>query len=106
MSVSEQSGIKKRKLSSWLKEATEMWSSSSTPQTPEQRIKKEIENYIKLPLLDAELDPLQWWKVHMAVLPTMAKLARNYLSVCKQFSFLVVQETLFLKNVLYKNQIK
>ena len=85
-SLSEQSGIKKRKLSSWLKEATELQSSSGTPQTPEQRMKKEIEDYIKLPLLDAELDPIQWWKVHMAVLPTMAKLARKYLSVCASSS--------------------
>ena len=36
-SLSEQSGIKKRKLSSWLKEATELQSSSGTPQTPERR---------------------------------------------------------------------
>ena len=85
-SLSEKSGTKKRKLSSWLKEATKMPSSSSTPQTPEQQIKKEIEDYIKLPLLDAESDPLQWWKVHMAVLPTMAKLAQKYLSVCASSS--------------------
>ena len=85
-SVSEQSGTKKRKLSSWLKEATEAQLSSSTPQSPEQRVKKEIEDYIKLPLLDAESDPLQWWKVHMAVLPTMVNLARKYLSVCASSS--------------------
>ena len=83
---SAQSGIKKRKLSSWLKEAVETHSSSSTPQTPEQMIKKEIEDYIKQPLLDAELNPLQWWKVHMVVLPTMAKLARKYLCVCASSS--------------------
>ena len=49
-------------------------------------IKKEIEDYIKQPLLDAELNPLQWWKVHMVVLPTMAKLARKYLCVCASSS--------------------
>ena len=44
---SAQSGIKKRKLSSWLKEAVETHSSSSsTPQTPKQMIKKEIEDCI------------------------------------------------------------
>ena len=83
---SAQSGIKKRKLSSWLKEAVETHSSSSIPQTPEQMIKKEIEDYIKQPLLDPELNPLQWWKVHMVVLPTMAKLARKYLCVCASSS--------------------
>ena len=46
-------------------EATEIQSSFSTPQTPEQQMKKEIEDYIKLPLLDAELDPRQCRKVHM-----------------------------------------
>ena len=52
---SAQSGIKKRKLSSWLKEAVETHSSSSsTPQTPKQMIKKEIEDYIKQPLLDVK----------------------------------------------------
>ena len=78
--------IKKRKLSSWLKETVELQSSSSTPQTPDQKIKKEIEDYLKLPMLDAEMDPLQWWKVHMVVLPTMAKLAQKYLSVCASSS--------------------
>ena len=78
--------IKKRKLSSWLKETVELLSSSSTPQTPNQKIKKEIEDYLKLPMLDAEMDPLQWWKVHMVVLPTMAKLAQKYLSVCASSS--------------------
>ena len=37
-SVSEQSGTKKRKLLSWLKEATEMQSSSSTLQSPNRRL--------------------------------------------------------------------
>ena len=78
--------IKKRKLSSWLKETVELQSSSSTPQTLDQKINKEIEDYLKLPMLDAEMDPLQWWKVHMVVLPTMAKLAQKYLSVCASSS--------------------
>ena len=79
------SGMKKRKLSSWLKEANET-QLSSPPQTSEQKIKKEIEEYIKLPLLDAELDPLQWWRVHTVMLPIMAKLARKYLNVCASSS--------------------
>ena len=77
---------KKRKISSWLKETVELQSASSIPQTPVQKIEKEIENYLKLPLLDAELDPFQWWKVHVFVLPTMAKLAQKYLSVCASSS--------------------
>jgi len=68
-------GIKKCKLSSWLKETIELQLSSSIPQNPEQKMKKELQDYLQLPQLDAELDPLQWWKVHMIVLPTMANLA-------------------------------
>ena len=79
-------GIKKRKLSSWLKETIELKLSSSTPQNPEQKMKKELQDYLLLPQLDAELDPLQWWKVHMIVLPTMAKLAQKYLCVCASSS--------------------
>ena len=41
-SLSKKSGIKKHKLLIWLKKATEMPSSSSTSQTPEQQTKKEI----------------------------------------------------------------
>ena len=53
---------------------------------PEQKVKKEIEEYLRLPLLDVELDPLQWWKVHVVVLPIMAKLAQKYLCLCASSS--------------------
>jgi len=58
--VSGPGTIKKRKLSSWLKETIELQSASSTPQTPVQKLEREIENNLKLPLLDADLDPLHW----------------------------------------------
>lgn len=81
-SVSSSNPSKKRKLSAWLKEATEAQAPSNNPLTPEQKIKKEIEEYDRLQLLDSELDPLQWWKVHQIVLPTLSKLAQKYLCIC------------------------
>ena len=102
--VSRPDTVKKCKLLSWLKETVELQSASSTPQTPVQKTEKEIENHLKLPLLHAELDPLQWWKVHVIVLPPMAKLAQKYLSVCASSSASessVVLATLFLKSELF-----
>ena len=59
-----------------------MQSSSSTPQSPKQRVRKEIVDYIKLSLLDTESDPVQWWKAHITVLLNIANLAQKYFSVC------------------------
>jgi len=42
-------GIKKRKLSSWLKETIELKLSSSTRQNPEQKMKKESQDCLQLP---------------------------------------------------------
>ena len=80
-----------------------MQSSSSTPQSPEQRVKKEIEDCIKLLLLDTESDPLQWWKVHMAVLLTMTNLVWKYLSMCASSS---ASERMFscTGNIVSKNR--
>ena len=50
---------KKRKLSSWLKEAAETQVPPGEPLTAEQKAKKELEEYERLPLLDSELDPLE-----------------------------------------------
>ena len=46
---------KKRKLSSWLKEAAETQVPPGEPLTAEQKAKKELEEYERLPLLDSEL---------------------------------------------------
>ena len=77
---------KKCKLSTWLKEAAVIQGPSGNPLTPEQKVKKEIEEFDRLQLLDSELDPLQWWKVHEIVLPTMSKLAQKYLCICASSS--------------------
>ena len=86
-SASNSSNVtKKRKLSSWLKEAAETQVPPNEPLTPEQKAKKELEEYKRLPLLDSELDPLEWWKVHQIVLPTLSKLAQKYLCICASSS--------------------
>ena len=58
-------------------------------------------------MLDAELDHLQWWRVHTRMLPIMAKLARKYLNVCVLVAhhlseYLAAQETLLLKMDSFK----
>ena len=73
---------KKCKLSAWLKEAAVVQAPSGSCLIPEQKIKKEIEEFDRLQLLDSELDLLQWWKVHEIVLPTLSKLAQKYLCIC------------------------
>ena len=68
---------KKCKLSAWLKEAAVVQAPSGSRLTPEQRIKKEIEEFDRLQLLDSELGPLQSWKVQEIVLPTLSKLVQK-----------------------------
>ena len=77
---------KKCKLSAWLKEAAVVQAPSGSRLTPEQKIKKEIEEFDRLQLLDSELDPLQWWKVHEIVLSTLSKLVQKYLCICASSS--------------------
>ena len=80
-SNSSNNPTKKLKLSSWLKEAAETQVPPGEPLAPEQKAQKGLEEYERLPLLDSELDPLEWWKVH---LPTLSMLAQKYLlHMCK-----------------------
>ena len=37
--------------------------------------------YLKEPRLDAEEDPLKWWKGHEEIYPILSKVAKKYLSV-------------------------
>ena len=75
---------KQCKLSSLLKEATTTVSSSTarTPeeeQTNEDKLRDEVEEYLKLSTIDPEVNPLKWWKIDF---PVISKLARKYLCVC------------------------
>ncbi len=75
---------KKRKLSSWLKEAK--GTGTSTSLTADQKVQKEIEDYLLAPALDSESNPLGWWKIHAGDFPIMAKVARKYLCICASSS--------------------
>ena len=54
---------------------------SPTAISPEQKVKFEVSMYLKEPRLDAEEDPLKWWKGHEEIYPILSKVAKKYLSV-------------------------
>ena len=66
-----------RRLSSWLKEATQVVSTSVTPQTAEQKVNSQVEDYLKRNIIDPETNPLKWWSVHEVDFPVISKLAKN-----------------------------
>lgn len=75
---------KKRKLSSWLKEAK--GTGVVIPLTADQRAQKEISDYLSAPSLDSDANPLGWWYTHAVDFPIMANVARKYLCVCASSS--------------------
>lgn len=54
---------------------------STTPQTPRSRLKKEMEEYTRIPTIDGDDDPLLWWKCHIKKFPLLSRLARIYLAI-------------------------
>ena len=72
---------KKRNLGALLKSGRE-----SCPLTqsllPVERVQGEIDNYLRLPHLDEEANPLEWWKLNSEQFEILAKLARKYLVIC------------------------
>ena len=48
----------------------------------EEKITKEIEVYMSSPQIDAEDEPLVWWKANCKMYPMLSKLAHKYLAVC------------------------
>ncbi|XP_065899760.1 E3 SUMO-protein ligase ZBED1-like [Dysidea avara] len=83
---------KRRKLSSLLREATSTVCSTAgtvTPgeeQTAEDKMRNEVEEYLKISTIDPEVNPLKWWKIHVTDFPVISKLARKYLCVCASSS--------------------
>ena len=60
--------------------------------SPDQRIKSEIDSYLKLEKLDEEENPLKWWKLHSSTFPLMADVSKKYLctpvtSTCSEIVF-------------------
>ena len=50
--------------------------------TPEEKITTILEKYLSIPMLDAEEEPLPWWKENEKTFPMLARMARKYLCVC------------------------
>ena len=70
---------KRRKLSSWLRSSRQ--ASSTETVSLEEKVKREIGAYEKLPRADVELDPLKWWCVHTSTYPILGMLAKKYLCI-------------------------
>ena len=65
--------------------------------TPLQKIKKEISVYLEYPSLQADADPLAWWKAESGRFPNLAYLAKStsvyVVLVYHLRGYLVLQET-------------
>ena len=55
---------------------------STHPRSPHEVVQKETSQYLDLPDLDPDKDPLNWWKDEVKHLPILGRLARNYLCAC------------------------
>ena len=69
---------KKKKLAKILKKKNRTTSSTSRG----DQMEKEMESYLSAPDLDAEDNPLLWWKAEALRYPILAKLAKKYLAIC------------------------
>ena len=47
----------------------------------EAKIRKEVEDYLLATKPDPESNPLDWWKLHAKLYPTLAQLAKKYLCI-------------------------
>ena len=57
-------------------------SQSHSTLSPEEKINLEITLYLEAPFLEPEGDPLSWWRREDVRYPTIAQVARKYLSIC------------------------
>ena len=74
---------KKRKVSSLSKILGQSQATStSTSQSPSDKMKHEIECYTRLPVLEVDSNALDWWKREADQLTYLSMLARKYLCVC------------------------
>ena len=55
---------------------------TSSTLTPYQRIDKEVKLYSEEPVMSTDTDPLSWWKLQQSRYPSLAILAKRYLSIC------------------------
>ena len=74
-----QPALKKRKtLGSFFKDNEQNQSEEQAlSKTPEEKITTELD--LSIPMLDAEEEPLPWWKENEKTFPMLARMARKYL---------------------------
>ena len=70
---------KKRTLGSLLKSNDDI--DDELTLSTREKVDQEVSTYLKVPRLDYELDPLEWWEINESTYPTLAKLAKKYLTV-------------------------
>ncbi|GFY48535.1 zinc finger BED domain-containing protein 1, partial [Trichonephila inaurata madagascariensis] len=56
-------------------------SNSESTRKPSQEAEKELNEYLSMPRVSFEHDPLDWWKVHYESFPSLKVLARKYLCI-------------------------
>ena len=52
-------------------------STSVRPQTAEQKVNSQVEDYLKRNIIDPETNPLKWWPAHEVDFPVISNLAKN-----------------------------
>ena len=72
---------KKRTLGSLLKMGETEETGSSAQVLPGEAINVELSLYLQEVRLDAESDPLEWWKLHEMTFPMLSKVAKKFLAV-------------------------
>ncbi|GFT85290.1 zinc finger BED domain-containing protein 1 [Trichonephila clavipes] len=56
-------------------------SNSENTRNPSQEAEKELNEYLSMPRVSFEHDPLDWWKFHYESFPSLKVLARKYLCI-------------------------
>ncbi|GFS70440.1 hypothetical protein TNCV_4182661 [Trichonephila clavipes] len=56
-------------------------SNSENTRNPSQEAEKELNEYLSMPRVSFEHDPLDWWKVHYESFPSLKVIARKYLCI-------------------------
>lgn len=73
---------KKKSLAKLLGEMKKTEAAPATPATRLAHIELEMSRYLGTPSIALDADPLQWWSMHAAGYPRLAKLVRKYLCIC------------------------
>ena len=68
-------------------------------------MKDEIKQYSKIVKLNADSNPLDWWKIYESAYPTLAKLAKNTCVFVHLNGYLALPDMLDLRKEVYLSQI-